>query len=119
MDTWQGPMSGWQELVGSWVFLAAFALLVLAVVTANAMADTHPALGRWRDAAARAGDRVAARLWAFAEPRAVAAMRATAEVTDRSLVAVRKIIDERRTAGTRPVAPDATAHRAGPTTATS
>jgi hypothetical protein len=118
MDTWQGPMSGWQELAGSWALLAAVALLLLAAVTANALADTHPVLGRRRDAAARAAGRAAARLWAFAAPRAEAALRWVAEVTDRSLVAVRRVIDERRSAGGSPGAPEAAAHRAGPTTAT-
>jgi acyl transferase domain-containing protein len=119
MDTWQGPMSGWQELVGSWVSLAAFALLVLAAVTANALADTHPALGRWRDAAARTVDRAADRAWAVAAPRAEAALRWTAEVTDSSLVAVRRVVDEQWSARRRPTAPEATADRTSPAPATS
>ena len=115
MDTWQGPMSGWQELVGPWVFLVAFALLLLAAVTANALADTHPALGRARDAVVRAADR-GARLVA---PVVDAVYLRTAEVADRSLRAVRRVIDEQRSARRGPAATDAPADLPGPTPATS
>jgi hypothetical protein len=126
MDAWQGPVTGWQALMGAWVSLAAFALLLLAAVTLNVLADTHPTLGRWRDAAARTVDRAAvrlwaaaARLWAFSAPRAEALLRRTVEVTDRSLVAVRRVIDEQRSARQRPAAPEATADRTNPAPATS
>jgi hypothetical protein len=119
METWQGPWRGYQELVGPWAFLTAVGVLLLAAVTANAMADTHPTLGRWREAAARAVDRAARRLWAHAAPAAVAALRTIAEATDRSLRAVRTVIDEQWSARRRPTATDAPADVAGPAPATS
>jgi hypothetical protein len=109
MDTWQGPVRGWQELVGSWVFLAAFALLFLAAVTVNAMAHTHPAVSRGRAAAARAADRGVRRLWALTAPRAAAVLLAVTEVTARRLRSVRRTIGEQWSAGRRTTAPDATA----------
>ena len=119
METWQGPLRDWQELVGPWVFLTAFGVLLLAAVTVNAMADTHPALGRRRDAAARAVDREARRLWARAAPAVDAANRRIAEATDRSLRTVRTLIDEQWSARRRPTAADAPVDVAGPTPATS
>lgn len=119
MDAWQGPVTGWQALVGPWVSLMAFAVLLLAVVTMNALADMHPTLGRWRDAAARTVDRVAGRMWAFALPRAEAALRWSAETTDRSLVAIRRVIDEQRSARRHSAGADAPADLTAPTAAAS
>ena len=119
MDAWQGPVTGWQQLVAAWVSLAAFALLLLAAVTLYVLADRHPTLGRWRDAAAGTVDRAAGRLWAFVAPRAEALLVRTTEVTGRWLVAVRRVIDEQWSTRRRPAASEATADRTNPAPATS
>jgi hypothetical protein len=96
MDTWRGPLDGWQELLEVWGLFLAFAILVLGGVAVNAWARRHPSRSRWRAAVPLAAHRWARRLGACTAPARKTLLREIADMADRRKRAARKVLDEQR-----------------------